>query len=76
MLFRNLQSALVPFLYFAVFYMSHALHCIACASMSISKNVNGSFSDAEILEVRSTYYAMVAETDYMLGLVLQVKSFL
>ena len=38
--------------------------------MSISKSVWRNFSDAEILKVRRTYYAMCAETDYMLGLVL------
>ncbi len=38
--------------------------------MSQSKAVWRNFSDAEILKVRKTYYAMCAETDYMLGLVL------
>lgn len=35
--------------------------------MSISKNVDGDFSDEDILKVRKTYYAMCAETDYLLG---------
>eukprot|EP00948_MAST-09A_sp_MAST-9A-sp1_P001777 g1777.t1 len=39
--------------------------------MSDSKAVDGSFSDEQIKEVRDTYYAMVTETDYMLGSVLQ-----
>lgn len=43
----------------------------ADAYQSISKNVWGNFSDADIIKVRRTYYAMCAETDYMLGLVLK-----
>ena len=39
--------------------------------MSVSKNVQGNFSADEILRVRKTYYAMVSETDYMLGLVIK-----
>jgi len=39
--------------------------------MSISKNVNGNFTVEDILKVRKTYFAMCAETDYMLGQVLQ-----
>ena len=36
--------------------------------MSISKNVwSDNFTEAEILMVRKTYYAMCAETDYLLG---------
>ena len=39
--------------------------------MSVSKAVQGPFTDDQIRKVRKTYYAMVAETDYMLGTVLQ-----
>ncbi len=39
--------------------------------MSVSKDVQGNFTEAQIKKVRKTYYAMVSETDYMLGLVLQ-----
>ena len=39
--------------------------------MSASKAVQGPFTDAQIKKVRKTYYAMCAETDYMLGRVLQ-----
>ena len=39
--------------------------------MSVSKDVAGNFTDDEIKKVRKTYYAMVSETDYMLGLVIQ-----
>lgn len=39
--------------------------------MSISKNVAGNYTAAEILEVRKTYYAMCAETDYLMGRVLK-----
>lgn len=35
--------------------------------MSQSKNVAGNYSDAEVLKVRKTYYAMCAEADYLLG---------
>jgi len=35
--------------------------------MATSKGVAGEFSDADILKVRKTYYAMCAETDYLLG---------
>jgi len=35
--------------------------------MSESKHVTGHFNQAKILEVRRTYYAMCAETDYLLG---------
>jgi len=42
----------------------------ADAYMSQSKAVWRNFSDAEILEVRKTYYAMCAETDYLLGRVM------
>lgn len=38
--------------------------------MSISKAAWRNFTDQEILKVRKTYYAMCAETDYMLGRVL------
>merc|ERR1712048_128780 len=38
---------------------------------SISKNVYGAFNDSEIQQVRSTYYAMNVETDYLLGNVIQ-----
>ena len=38
--------------------------------MSISKNVWRGFSAGEVARVRRTYYAMCAETDYMLGTVL------
>jgi len=38
---------------------------------SISKNVWRNFTDKEIIKVRKTYYAMCAETDYMLGKVLK-----
>ena len=41
--------------------------------MSMSKNVWGTdISDAEILQVRKTYYAMCAETDWMLGTVMEI----
>ena len=39
--------------------------------MSVSKHVQGNFTDADIKKVRETYYAMVSETDYMLGLVVK-----
>jgi len=40
----------------------------ADAYMSISKNVwQTNYTDADILKVRKTYYAMCAETDYLLG---------
>lgn len=39
--------------------------------MSASKHVGGNFSDTEIKNIRTTYYAMVGETDYMLGSVIQ-----
>eukprot|EP01083_Nonionella_stella_P225373 801301_1 len=39
--------------------------------MSISKNVYGYFNESEIQQVRSTYYAMNVETDYLLGNVIQ-----
>ena len=42
----------------------------ADAYMSQSKDVWRDFRDEEILEVRKTYYAMCAETDYLLGRVL------
>jgi arylsulfatase K len=43
--------------------------------MSISKNVWGNnYTDDQILKVRATYFAMVAETDYMLGLVMSALS--
>lgn len=35
--------------------------------MSITKNTYGKFSREEILEIRRTYFAMVAETDAMVG---------
>jgi arylsulfatase K len=38
--------------------------------MSISKSVWRNFTDEEILRVRKTYYAMCAETDLMLGTVI------
>ena len=38
---------------------------------SISKNVFGEFNESEIQQVRSTYYAMNAEPDYMLGNVIK-----
>eukprot|EP00937_MAST-01D_sp_MAST-1D-sp2_P001599 g1599.t1 len=38
--------------------------------MSISKSVDGTFTDDEVLQVRRTYYAMCAETDFLLGRVL------
>ena len=40
------------------------------AYMSISKAVDGAFTQAQIRLVRSTYYAMCVQTDYMLGRVL------
>ena len=40
------------------------------AYMSISKAVDDAFTQAQIRKVRATYYAMCAETDYMLGRVL------
>ena len=40
------------------------------AYMSISKAVDGAFTDSQIRKVRSTYYALCVETDYMLGRVL------
>jgi arylsulfatase K len=43
--------------------------------MSMSKNVWGTdISDAEILQVRKTYYAMCAETDWMLGTVMDAAN--
>lgn len=43
--------------------------------MSMSKNVWGTnISDAEILQVRKTYYAMCAETDWMLGSVMDAAN--
>ena len=38
--------------------------------MSVTKNTHGHFTDAEILAIRRHYFAMVAETDAMLGKVL------
>lgn len=38
--------------------------------MSSSKQTIGSFTDNEIVQIRRTYYAMCAETDYLLGRVL------
>ena len=38
--------------------------------MTISKAVDGPFSDEAVFLVRRTYYAMVAETDYLMGQVL------
>ena len=38
--------------------------------MSASKSVARIFNESEILKVRRTYYAMCAETDYLLGRVL------
>jgi arylsulfatase K len=35
--------------------------------MSETKNVAGSYTEEEILKVRKTYYAMCAETDYLLS---------
>ena len=37
------------------------------AYMSLSKAVGGSFSDDDIYKTRMTYYAMCAETDYLMG---------
>ena len=55
----------------------------ADAYMSESKAVGddqGGFSDFEVFKVRRTYYAMIAETDYLLGQVLEaakaVKTYL
>ena len=42
--------------------------------MSQSKNVWRNFTDSEILKVRKTYYAMCAETDYLLGRVLEAAN--
>jgi arylsulfatase A-like enzyme len=42
----------------------------ADAYVSISKNVAGNFSDAEVRRTRRVYAAMCAETDYLLGRVL------
>lgn len=43
--------------------------------MSMSKNVWGTnISDAEVLQVRKTYYAMCAETDWMLGTVMDAAN--
>eukprot|EP01063_Lacrimia_lanifica_P011128 TRINITY_DN1790_c1_g3_i1.p1 TRINITY_DN1790_c1_g3~~TRINITY_DN1790_c1_g3_i1.p1 ORF type:complete len:567 (+),score=232.27 TRINITY_DN1790_c1_g3_i1:61-1761(+) len=39
--------------------------------MSISKNIWREFTDKEVLKVRRTYYAMCAETDFILGQVLK-----
>ncbi len=38
--------------------------------MSVTKNTHGHFTDEEILAIRRHYFAMVAETDAMLGQVL------
>ena len=38
--------------------------------MSVTKNTHGHFTDQEILAIRRHYFAMVAETDAMLGQVL------
>ena len=38
--------------------------------MSVTKNTHGHFTDDEILAIRRHYFAMVAETDAMLGQVL------
>ena len=38
--------------------------------MSVTKNTHGHFTDSEILAIRRHYFAMVAETDAMLGQVL------
>ena len=38
--------------------------------MSVTKNTNGHFTEQEILAIRRHYFAMVAETDAMLGQVL------
>ena len=38
--------------------------------MSVTKNTHGHFTDEEILAIRRHYYAMVAETDAMLGQIL------
>ncbi len=38
--------------------------------MSVTKNTHGHFTDGEILAIRHHYFAMVAETDAMLGQVL------
>ena len=40
--------------------------------MSVTKNTHGEFSDEEILAIRRHYFAMVAETDAMLGELLDV----
>ena len=42
----------------------------ADAYVTISKNVAGAFSDAEVVRTRKVYAAMCAETDYLLGRVL------
>ena len=46
----------------------------ADAYQSQSKNVWRNFSDSEILKVRKTYYAMCAETDYLMGRVLDAAN--
>ena len=35
------------------------------AYMSMAKHVNGKYNDSQVLDVRKTYYAMNAETDYL-----------
>ena len=43
--------------------------------MSMAKNVWGNNnSDADILKVRKTYYAMCSETDWMLGTVMDTAN--
>ena len=42
----------------------------ADAYTAVSKHVDGSFNDSEIVRIRAVYAAMCAETDYLLGRVL------